>query len=357
MSAEVEPAGSPSPAAPRTVALWGIFVLLLLFALYFSRAIVLPVVFAALANVVLSPLIRALRRRGVPAPLAAGALLLLLVGATGFGIAALSAPAAEWLKRAPDGVQEIQRKLRFLRDPVARVSRATEQVEKAARLPGSEPEQTVVVKPHRLGDVLFAQTQGFLSGLLVAAVLLFFLLSSPDGFLEKAIELAPRLEDKKRIVAAVREIESEVSKFLLTVSTINAVFGTAVGVGMALVGVPNAALWGVVAGVTNFVPYIGALTMVIVLSAVGVLSFDDPARMFLPAGVFVMLNAIEANLATPYIMSRRLTLSPVAVLVWVVLWSWIWGVPGGLIAVPCLAALKIAFQHVPSLAPIARLID
>jgi predicted PurR-regulated permease PerM len=193
--------------------------------------------------------------------------------------------------------------------------------------------------------------------MLVAAVLLFFLLSSPDGFLEKAVEIAPRLQDKKRIVSAAREIETEVSTYLLTMTAINAVFGTLVGLAMWALGVPNAALWGVFAGLTNFIPYIGALAMTFVLAGVGVLSFDDPWQMFLPAGVFVVLNMLEANAATPFIMGRRLTLSPVAVFVWVILWSWLWGVPGGLIAVPMLSALKITFQHVPSLVPLARLLD
>ena len=126
---------------------------------------------------------------------------------------------------------------------------------------------------------------------------------------------------------------------------------------MALLGVPNAALWGVFAGLTNFVPYVGGLAMAFVLAGVGVLSFDGAWRMFLPAGVFVLLNVVEANFVTPFVMGRRLTLNPVVVFVWVLLWSWLWGVPGGLIAVPLLAVLKIVCQHVPPLAPLARLID
>ncbi|HEX2485159.1 MAG TPA: AI-2E family transporter, partial [Myxococcota bacterium] len=270
MSNDASPEGLPRADA-GTVALWGILLLLLLAALYFARSLVLPMAFAVLASLVLAPVVRIFLRMRVPAPLVAAGLLFCLLGGTGYGVAALSAPAADWIQRAPDGAREVERKLRFLRDPVERVSRATAQVERAARLPGPE-EQTVVVQPRRLTDVLFEQTQGFLTGMLVAAVLLFFLLSSPDGFLEKAVEIAPRLQDKKRIVSAAREIETEVSTYLLTMTAINAVFGTLVGLAMWALGVPNAALWGVVAGLTNFIPYIGALALTFVLAGVGVLS-------------------------------------------------------------------------------------
>jgi predicted PurR-regulated permease PerM len=353
---ELDPSDRSAPEA-RTVALWGIFVLLLLFALYAARSLALPVALAALTSLVLAPVVRSLGRLRVPAPVAAGGLLLLLLGGTGWGLVTLSGPAADWLKRAPASAGEVERKLRFLRDPVEQVSRATAEVERATRLADAEKTPTVVVQPRRLSEALFEQTQGFLTGLLVTAVLLFFLLSSPDGFLEKAVELLPRLQDKKRLVAAVREIEDEVSTYLLTMSAINLGFGAAVWVAMSLLGVPNAALWGVLSALTNFVPYVGALAMAFVLAGVGVLTFDTPWQMFLPAGVFVLLNGIEANLVTPFVMGRRLTLSPVVVFVWVLLWSWLWGIPGGLIAVPLLAAFKIALQHVPSLAPLARLMD
>jgi predicted PurR-regulated permease PerM len=229
-------------------------------------------------------------------------------------------------------------------------------VERATQL-GGEPREAVVVDRPKLSDVLFAQTQEFVVGLLMTGVLLFFLLSAPDSFLEKLVSLAPRLQDKKRVVAAVREVESEVSRYLIAISAINAVFGLAVGAALYGIGVPNAALWGVLAMLTNFVPYVGALAMAIVLTAVGVLSFEAPSQMFLPMGVFVGLNVVEANLVTPMLVGRTLTLSPVVVFVWVLLWSWLWGIPGGLIAVPLLATTKIVLQHIPPVAPLARMMD
>jgi predicted PurR-regulated permease PerM len=353
----LQPEVSIAALSPYAVALWSIFALLLLFALYFARSVALPVALASLASLVLAPVVRALRRLRIPPPVSAAVLLLGLLGSLLYGVYALSGPAADWMQRAPASAREVERKLRFLRQPVEAVTQATQEVERAAQLGAPSDTRTVVVRPHSLSDVLLDQTQGFLSGLLVTGILLFFLLSSPDDFLEKLVNLAPRLRDKKRIVAAAREIEGEVSTYLLVISAINAGFGLAVGAALFALGVPNAALWGALAFVTNFVPYVGAFALGVVLAGVGVLSFEDPWHMAQPALAFVALNAIEANLVTPLALGKRLTLSPVVVFVWVILWSWLWGVPGGIIAVPLLAAGKIALSHIPQVAPLARLLD
>jgi predicted PurR-regulated permease PerM len=243
---------------------------------------------------------------------------------------------------------------------VANVNESTEKIQqaagKAAGIPGADEFPTVVVRSRSVSEILFAHTQGFVIGLLITSVLLYYFLAAPDDFLERLLGLAPRLDDKKRLVAAMREIQTEVSRYLLTISMINLALGAVVAAALVALGVPNAALWGVLAAVANFVPYVGAIVFGLVLAGVGILSFDGPLHMLLPAGVFSVLHLLESYVVTPFVLGRRLTLSPVAVFVWVLFWSWLWGIPGGLIAVPLLAALKISLQHVPPLVPYARLI-
>jgi predicted PurR-regulated permease PerM len=145
--------------SPYAVALWGIFALLLLFALYFARSVALPVALAALSSLVLAPVVRGLRRLRIPPPLSAAMLLLGLLCCFLYGVYALSGPAAEWMQRAPVSAREVERKLRFLRQPVEAVSQVTQEVERAAQL-GAVPEaRAVVVQPHSLSDVLLDQTQ------------------------------------------------------------------------------------------------------------------------------------------------------------------------------------------------------
>jgi predicted PurR-regulated permease PerM len=341
------------PDSPRAlvVTLWAILGVLLLYTLYFARSIALPVAVAALLSLVFAPLVRA----------GAALLLVCVVGAAVWGVVALAEPATVWVERAPAAAREIERKLRFLRDPVARMSEATDEVERAAQIVAVGPEQTevveVVVAEQSWSDHFLQQTSAAAVSVLATLILLYFLLSTPDSFLGKLVEALPTLRDKKRVVAAARRIESEVSRYLATITAINAMLGLAVGVSLYFLNVPNAALWGVLAAATNFIPYVGAWGLAAVLAAVGVLTFDDPLRMFMPAGVFVSLTTVETYLVTPIVLGRRLTLSPVAVFLSVLFWSWIWGMTGALIAVPLLAATKIVMQQIPALEPLARFLD
>jgi predicted PurR-regulated permease PerM len=345
------------PVRVGSAALTGLLLLAIGYTLYFASNVLLPIVIAVLASLVLEPLVKALQRVRVPSAIGALLVVLALLGGLVYGVMALTTPASAWLDRAPAAAREIEGKLRFIRDPIARVSQATEQVEKAATVGGADAPRAVVVQPPSVLDSVLDTTQRFAAGAVVALILLYFLLANPDGLLEKLVSLAPQLSDKKRVVAAMRQIETDVSRYLLTVSAINTGLGVAVGAVLYLLGVPNAALWGVLAALSNFVPYAGALVMAVVIGAVGVLTFDEPARMFAPALAFVSLTTIEAYLVTPIVLGRRLTMSPVAVFLSVTVWSWLWGVPGALIAVPLLAAAKIVAQHVPRLEPLARILD
>jgi predicted PurR-regulated permease PerM len=350
------PADIERPVRIGSVALTGLFVLAVGYTLYFASNLLLPIVMAVLASLVLEPLVKALQRLRVPSGLGALLVVLALVGGVAYGILALAGPAAGWLERAPAASRDIERKLRFIRDPIERVSAATEEVEKATTV-GDQETRAVVVQPPSMLDSLLDTTQRFTAGAVVALILLYFLLSNPDGLLEKLVSLAPQLSDKKRVVAAMRQIEGDVSRYLMTVSAINAGLGVAVGLTMFLLDVPNAALWGVLAALANFVPYAGALVMAVLIGAVGVLTFDTPTEMVTPALAFVSLTTIEAYLVTPIVLGHRLTMSPVAVFLSVTVWSWLWGIPGALIAVPLLAAIKIVAQHVPRLEPLARVLD
>ncbi len=202
--------------------------------------------------------------------------------------------------------------------------------------------------------MLFGGTQDLLGSALVVFVLLYFLLASGDLFLSKLIRVLPKLRDKKRAVQIARDTEDQISSYLITTTAINLVFGVAVGVAMYLLGVPNPVLWGVLAAITNYVPYLGALAMVAILGLVALLQFGDPGRTLLVPGVFLALNLVESMLLTPILLGQRLTLNPVVVFVGVLFWGWLWGVVGAILAVPILAAFKIVCDHVERPAPVGE---
>jgi predicted PurR-regulated permease PerM len=164
----------------------------------------------------------------------------------------------------------------------------------------------------------------------------------------------PSLEDKKRAVDIARQIETEVSRYLITITLINVGLGLAVWGAMALVHVPNPLLWGVVAAILNFIPFLGPLTMICLLAMVGFLTFPDLPHALIAPGAFVGLHVLESYLVTPTIVGRRLTLNPVVVFLGLIFWGWLWGIAGAILAVPIMMVLKIICEHSEPLAPIGE---
>ena len=337
----------------RSLAITGLFILAVLYTLYFARAFLLPIVLAVLLDFLLSPVIRMLKRVRVPEPLGAALVILALLGVLGGAVYSLADPAKEWMRKAPQSIATVQGRLRELRRPVDQVTKTAEQVEAAAEGTKSGP-QEVVVRGPRLSERIFGTTQSLLTGTLETLILLYFLLAAGDLFLQKLIKVLPLLRDKKKAVAIARETEASISTYLLTVTVVNVGLGIAVTLVMLLLKMPNALLWGVLAAVAEFVPYIGATVMLGLLTMAGLVAFPDLGHAFLVPAAYMGVNLIQANFVSPTVLGRRLTLNPVAILVGLVFWWWIWGVGGAFIAVPLLATFKIFCDHIESLAPIGE---
>jgi predicted PurR-regulated permease PerM len=342
------------PLGIRSLALTGLFVLAAFYTLYLARSFFLPIVIALLLNFLLSPLVRALKKIRIPEALGAGLVILVLFGALGWGIYNLAGPALDWAEQAPRSLRSIERKLRSFKKPVQTMSRATQQVEKMTNVGGAPETPKVAVTTESLGERVFNRTTDFLANGVVMFTLLYFLLASGDLFLRKLIRVLPRLEDKKRAVEIARQIESDVSAYLATVTCINLALGLAVWGVMSWIGLPNAMLWGVLAFVTNYIPYLGAIVMIGVLAMVGLLTFDDVGKALLAPGAFIGLNILESYLVTPMVLGRRLTLNPVVIFLSLTFWGWLWGIAGALLAVPIMVVIKIFCDHSEPLASLGE---
>jgi predicted PurR-regulated permease PerM len=279
--------------------------------------------------------------------------LLALLGALGGAAYSLADPAREWVRKAPQSLATVQERLRDLRRPVEQMTRTAEQVEAATEVTESGP-QEVVVRGPRLSERLFGSTQSLLTGALETLILLYFLLAAGDLFLQKLIKVLPLLRDKKKAVAIARETEASISTYLFTVAVVNIGLGVAVTLVMLLLKMPNALLWGTLAALAEFIPYLGATVMLGLLAMAGLVAFPDVGRALLVPGAYLAVNLVQANFISPTVLGRRLTLNPVAILVGLVFWWWIWGVGGAFIAVPLLATFKIFCDHIESLAPIGE---
>ena len=337
----------------RSVAITGLFVLAVLYTLFFARAFLLPIVLAVLLDFLLSPVIRALKRVRIPEALGAAVIILALLGGVGGVGYSLADPAREWVQLAPQSLAKVQGRLRELRRPVDQMTRTAEQVEAATEVSKPGP-QEVVVRGPRLSERLFGSTQSILVGALETLILLYFLLAAGDLFLQKLIKVLPLLRDKKKAVAIARETEASISTYLFTVAVVNVGLGVAVTLVMLLLKMPNALLWGTLAGLAEFIPYIGATVMVGLLAMAGLAVFPDLGHALLVPGAYLAVNLVQANFISPAVLGRRLTLNPVAILVGLAFWWWIWGVGGAFIAVPLLATFKIFCDHIESLAPIGE---
>lgn len=338
----------------QTILLTVICVILVFYTLYFARAVFLPLMLAVMLRMMLYPIVRTLADLRIPEPVSAALVLAVILGAAGYGVYALAQPAAEWVDRMPLTLSHLAERLKILREPVEQVQQAGEALSKLTESPTGTTPVARVMEGSPLGTMIFSQTTEFVIEGSATLVLLYFLLASGDLFLRKLVNALPTFRDKKRAVEIARQIQSDMSHFVFTVTVINLVFGVLVGSGLYLLGMPNAALWGVMVSVLNFIPFLGHAVSFAIIAVVAVLTYDSLGASILPPLLFLVLAVLEGNVITPAILARRLTLNPVAVFTALIFWGWLWGVPGALLAVPMLAVFKIVCDRLGPLNPIGE---
>ncbi len=340
----------------RSVGVTILAVLAVFYTLFFARDFLLPITLAVLFDFLFSPVVRWLARYRIPTPVGAAVVVLGLIGALALGIYNLTDPVQRWVTNAPETLSTARTRIGRVLRPVEEVSKTAEQVANAASATGGAASKTpeVVVRGESVVARAFGTTQRFLAGLLEMLVLLYFLLAAGDLFLQKLIKVLPNLKDKKTAVQIARETEASVSSYLLIALMLNIGEGIVVAGAMYLLGMPNPALWGALVAVLEFVPYLGATVMVLVLAVAALTSFDNVGRALVVPATFLAINLIQANFLSPTLLGRRLTLNPVAIFVGLAFWWWLWGIPGAFIAVPLLATFKIFCDHIESLASIGE---
>ena len=353
MNATVHEGEYRNHAGFNSIALKGLFIIALFYTLYFARALVLPFILALLLSFLLRPVVRALKKVNIPELAGAALVLIALLGSAGYGMVRLSRPAAEWVNKAPESLHQIESKVGFLRKPLEGVNHAVEELKRITRL-GAEKKPEVEIYPPGIADAVLTGTREVIVKSSVMFILLYFLLASGDLFLRKLIKLFPKLDKKKQIVKITREVEHHTSRYLYTVTIINLFMGASIGIGMYLIGMPNPVLWGVMAGFLVFLPYIGPLIGISVVTIVAFLTFNGIGRVLLAPGIYIALETIQGQIVTPMVLGLRFTLNPVVIFVWLIFWGWMWGILGAMLAFPMLAIFKILCDHIQPLTPIGE---
>jgi predicted PurR-regulated permease PerM len=329
---------------------------------YFARPVILPLFLACIGAMTLKPLIRWSTACHLPPALSAAIVLVLLAAATGIGFFELGRPAMKWVNEAPQHMTDVRQRVQKLFPRLAHFNEAAAAVNnlgatEAEKTEAQKTAPTVEVKDERGTRSILNWTGTFLAGLGETLVLLYLLLASGDLFLQKLVRVMPTLTDKKSAVEISHEIQQNISQYLFSVSLINIGLGILVGGGLYFMGIPNAAMWGILVAVLNFVPYFGPVAGVIVLAAVGLLAFDSLWQGLLPPAWYLVLHLLEANLITPVLLGRRFTLNPVVIFVSLIFWTWLWGVPGALLSVPILVSVKVICDRVPAMSHVAELLS
>jgi predicted PurR-regulated permease PerM len=359
-------AGAPRPDLSRTgeamdstrgrsAGITTLTVLALLYTLYFARPFLLPIVVALLLSFLFSPVVRALARFRISPPVSAGLIILGLLGSVGFAGYELSGPVQGWAASAPETFATAQARIRTVLKPLERAGRTARQVERSAgAVAGPDQPREVVVRQPSLIARVFGTTQRFLVTALEVLILLYFLLAAGDLFLQKLIKVLPSVRDKRKAVEIARKTEASISTYLLTTFAITFSEGVVVALAMWGLGMPNPLLWGAMVVVLEFIPYLGALIMTGILTLAALTVYDTVGQALLVPGAFLLINVIQGNFVSPMLLGHKLALNPVALLVGLTFWFWIWGLPGAFIAVPLLATFKIFCDHIESLAAVGE---
>lgn len=322
-----------------------ILFLMVIYSLYLGREFLTPVVLAFLLSLTLSPIVRFLGRRSVPPALSA---TLLILGTSAF-IAVLvyvtSGPISNLVSDAPAIGQKLQDKLHTVQVTVEKAMKATAQIDSATEAVADTNVQKVVVAQPGILSRAAGNAVSIGTTLAITFMLSLFLLASGTMFYEKIIQSVPRLSDKKKILRVAYSVEREISRYLFTITVINGCLGLVIGIGLWLIGIPNALVWGVAAAVLNFLPYVGALLTIVLVAVISLVTFDSVTFALVAPAFILTCNIIEGQFLTPLMLGRRLELNTVAVFISISFWSWIWGFIGALLAVPILVVIKVICDH------------
>ncbi len=329
-----------------------ILVIVSTYACYLAQDVLAPLMLGLLLALLLSPLVTLFEHARIPRGLGSLVVVLLIVVGLGWAISGLMRPAQEWISSAPTSLKSIEQRLRDVRAPLTKAREATQKLEDMGQSPATK---VVVAAQPSVFDGLLAATPHALGTVAVVLLLVYFFLSSGDNFLRRLVEISPGMNEKRVVVGIARGIQQEMSRYLVMVSSINLGLAIATAIAMTLLGVPNALLWGALAGVLNFAPYVGAGITLVTLSLVGLATFPSLGHALAVPGVFFLMTVVEGQLITPLVIGRRLAINPVVVFVWLLIWGALWGIIGILLAGPLLACFRILCQHLPSLQPMSVL--
>ena len=330
------------------------------FTLWAAQGLLLPVLLAMFFALIGNPIIRVLQRLYVPRFISALLVLLLGLSGTVYLGTKLVAPAGEWISEVPRELRDLAPKLRDLARPVQEANEAAADIARAAGGETSgKPVEVVKTEVNDPYKALIA-TPRMLASVLAVVLLTFFFMVYGQSLQRNAIDLLPDRQQKRVTVDILQSIEHEMSRYVLTISVINALVGLALAGALYWMGgfeADEAMLWGTMAALLNYAPYVGPLIGILVMLVMGFVNFDELWQSLAPAAVYLGLHTLEGQFITPIVLGARMALSPLILILALMVFGWLWGIIGLLLAVPLLVCVKIVLTKIDGMDGWARLLE
>ncbi len=352
------PSAAQTPRPRSSTAAIVLATLAVAYTLWATQELLLPVLLAMFFALIGNPIIRTLEKIHIPrflgalAVLSSGLACALLLGSL------MAEPAGKLMRQAPRELREIAPKLREMIKPVQDAKKGAENI---ARVAGGEDVNAVRLVRTEVNDPFrtLTSTPRLIAGVLAVVLLTLFFMVYGANLQRKVLALLPGRQQKKLTVDILQSIEREMSRYVLTITIINVLLGLAFAGVLVWLGlaVPEALMWGTLAALLNYAPYVGPLIGIMAMLLMGFVHFDTPLEALLPSGIYLLLHTIEGQFVTPILLGRRMALSPLVLILGLMVFGWLWGIVGLLLAVPLLACTKVVLERVDGLEPWARLLE
>jgi predicted PurR-regulated permease PerM len=353
---DAPPTAAPEASRAPTAISIAIVTLMVIASLKLGRAVVLPVVIALLLTLMLSSPVRWLHSKRIPERLAAALVVFGALGGALGAVALVASPASEWVASAPETMRKLETRVRRLATPITALVRSANRMQQAAAPAAADAPATVQLASPSLFARL-SETAAVIPTVLTVVFLTFFLLANGPLVRRKLAGLLPGGDELTRREHLLGAIEIAASRFLVTVVAVNASVGALTALALWAVGVPSPLLWGGIAAVLNFVPYLGPVVTAAIITGAALVTVYQPARALLAPAAFLALHLAETNYVTPTLLGRNLPVNTVAIFLGLLFFSWMWGIPGAVLAVPLTVCVKLVCDHVPALAHVGALLD
>lgn len=310
------------------------------FALRAGAEFFLPVTAALVIAIALVPLLEWFERRRIPSALSALICVLLFIAAANIAVASIVLPATEWVMLLPDRIGRIRETLAPILDVYASLERFMDDIVREFGSHAGAEQRVTVETPNSMLDLIATSAPYAAIQMFFALLVIFFFLAGWTRMRKRTIVTRASFDGAMTTARVIQQVVDATSTYLGTITLVNVSMGLVVALVLWMLEMPTPLMWGGIVAVLNYIPYLGPIASTLLLALGGLMAFADPFYAFLPAISFAVIHLIEANIITPSVVGRRLTINPLLILVALSFWAWVWGTTGALLAVPLLIILK-----------------